>query len=55
MVTNVYAKLCYSPLHIKKALRIFRKGNNNPNKNNNNRRSDLGPFLGPKTVIYYHR
>ena len=48
MVTNVYAKFPYGPLRIKKALGIFEKGNNNP-KNNNNRRSELGPFLGPKT------
>ena len=47
MVTNVYAKFTYDPLCIKKAIGIFWKGNNNP-QNNNNRRSDLGPFPGPK-------
>ena len=41
---NVYAKFPYSPLHIKKGLGIFQKGNNNPN----NLRSNLGPFPGPK-------
>ena len=46
MVTNVYAKSRYGPLRI----RLFRKGNNN-SKNNNNRRSDLGPFPGPKILI----
>ena len=41
MVTNVYAKLRF------KKVAFFEKGNNSPNKNNNNRRSGLGPFLGP--------
>ena len=48
MVKNVHAKFPCGPLRIKKALAIFWKGSNNPNKNNNNRRSDLGPFPGPK-------
>ena len=49
MVTNVYAKFPYGPLRIKKALGIFSKSSNK-NKNNN-RRSDLGPFQGPKTWL----
>ena len=54
MVTNVCAKFHYGPMHIKKALGNFWKGNNNPN---NNHRSELGPFLGPKTqsnIMYYY-
>ena len=43
----MYAKFPYGPLRIKKALGIFRKGYNK-NPKNNNRRSDLGPFPGPK-------
>ena len=42
----MYAKFPYCPLRIKKALGIFQKGNNN--LRNNNLRSNLGPFPGPK-------
>ena len=49
MITNVYAKSPYGPLRIKKALTIFQKVNNNPNKNNNHCR-DLGTFPGPKNI-----
>ena len=44
----MYAKFPYGPLRIKKALGIFSKSGN---KKNNNRRSDLGPFPGPKIEV----
>ena len=50
MVTNVYMKFNYDPLHIDKALLNFQTSDNKK-MNKNNVRSTWGPFMAKKICI----